>query len=89
MHKIRLFPYYNIRLFPYYYFQTDNPKLEQFQELLDKNASVFYSARTAKSLQNHWQMMKQYQLLSDQIVNISDQPLSFSDAEDLILGEYV
>ncbi|XP_023304923.2 microspherule protein 1 [Lucilia cuprina] len=67
---------------------TDNPKLEQFQELLDKNASVFYSARTAKSLQNHWQMMKQYQLLSDQVVkplHISDQPLSFSDAEDLIL----
>ncbi|XP_013103576.1 microspherule protein 1 [Stomoxys calcitrans] len=64
---------------------SDNPKLEQFQELLDKNASVFYSARTPKSLQNHWQMMKQYQLLSDQVVNISDQPLSFSDAEDLIL----
>ncbi|XP_073837832.1 microspherule protein Rcd5 [Musca autumnalis] len=64
---------------------TDNPKLEQFQELLDKNASVFYISRTAKSLQNHWQMMKQYQLLSDQVVNISDQPLTFSDAEDLIL----
>ncbi|XP_065361657.1 microspherule protein 1 [Calliphora vicina] len=67
---------------------TDNPKLEQFQELLDKNASIFYSARTAKSLQNHWQMMKQYQLLTDQVVkplHISDQPLSFSDAEDLIL----
>ncbi|KAM7355151.1 microspherule protein Rcd5 [Cochliomyia hominivorax] len=67
---------------------TDNPKLEQFQELLDKNASIFYSARTAKSLQNHWQMMKQYQLLNDQVVkplHISDQPLSFSDAEDLIL----
>uniref|UniRef100_T1PB02 N-terminal region of micro-spherule protein n=1 Tax=Musca domestica TaxID=7370 RepID=T1PB02_MUSDO len=64
---------------------TDNPKIEQFQELLDKNASVFYSARTAKSLQNHWQMMKQYQLLSDQVVNISDQPLTFSDAEDLIM----
>ncbi|KAL9904817.1 microspherule protein 1 [Glossina fuscipes] len=67
---------------------TDNPKLEQFQDLLDKNASVFYNARTAKSLQNHWQMMKQYQLLPDQIVkplHVSDQPLSFSDAEDLIL----
>ena len=33
-------------------------------------------------------MMKQYQLLTDQVVkplHISDQPLSFSDAEDLIL----
>ncbi|XP_067646785.1 microspherule protein 1 [Eurosta solidaginis] len=67
---------------------SDSPKLEQFQELLDKNASVFYVARTAKSLQNHWQMMKQYQLLTDQVVkplHMSDQPLSFSDAEDLIL----
>ncbi|XP_036338108.1 microspherule protein 1 [Rhagoletis pomonella] len=67
---------------------TDSPKLEQFQELLDKNASIFYAARTAKSLQNHWQMMKQYQLLPDQVVkplHMSDQPLSFSDAEDLIL----
>lgn len=67
---------------------TDSPKLEQFQDLLEKNASLFYSARTAKSLQNHWQMMKQYQLLPDQVVkplHMSDQPLSFSDAEDLIL----
>ncbi|CAD7002748.1 microspherule protein 1 [Ceratitis capitata] len=67
---------------------TDNPKLEQFQDLLEKNASIFYGARTAKSLQNHWQMMKQYQLLPDQVVkplHMSDQPLSFSDAEDLIL----
>ncbi|XP_053954783.1 microspherule protein 1 [Anastrepha ludens] len=67
---------------------TENPKLEQFQDLLDKNASVFYCARTAKSLQNHWQLMKQYQLLSDQVVkplHMSDQPLSFSDTEDLIL----
>lgn len=67
---------------------TDNPKLETFQELLDKNASIFYSARTAKSLQNHWQLMKQYQLLPDQVVKPlfnDDQPLSFSDAEELIL----
>ncbi|XP_055911268.1 microspherule protein 1 [Eupeodes corollae] len=67
---------------------TDNPKLETFQELLDKNASIFFSARTAKALQNHWQLMKQYQLLPDQTVKPlfnDDQPLSFSDAEELIL----
>ncbi|XP_055840639.1 microspherule protein 1 [Episyrphus balteatus] len=67
---------------------TDNPKLETFQELLDKNASIFFSARTAKALQNHWQLMKQYQLLPDQVVKPlfnEDQPLSFSDAEELIL----
>lgn len=67
---------------------TDNPKLETFQELLDKNASIFFTARTAKALQNHWQLMKQYQLLPDQVVKPlfnDDQPLSFSDAEELIL----
>lgn len=37
-----------------------------FQDLLDKNALVFYSARTAKALSTHWQLMKQYALLPDQ-----------------------
>ncbi|KAH8379804.1 hypothetical protein KR009_007356, partial [Drosophila setifemur] len=67
---------------------TEQPKLEQFQELLDKNASVFYCARTAKSLHNHWLLLKQYSLLPDQTVKPlygSDQlPSSFSDAEDQI-----
>lgn len=67
---------------------SEQPKLEQFQELLDKNASVFYCARTAKSLQNHWLLLKQYTLLPDQsvkpIYGTDQQPLSFSDAEDQI-----
>ncbi|XP_043648340.1 microspherule protein 1 [Drosophila teissieri] len=67
---------------------SEQPKLEQFQELLDKNASVFYCARTAKSLQNHWLLLKQYSLLPDQsvkpIYGTDQQPLSFSDAEDQI-----
>ncbi|KAH8386165.1 hypothetical protein KR200_002105 [Drosophila serrata] len=67
---------------------TEQPKLEQFQELLDKNASIFYSARTAKSLHNHWLLLKQYSLLPDQTVKpvygADQQPLSFSDAEDQI-----
>ncbi|KAH8349756.1 hypothetical protein KR084_005643 [Drosophila pseudotakahashii] len=67
---------------------SEQPKLEQFQELLDKNASVFYCARTAKSLHNHWLLLKQYSLLPDQTVKplygSDQQPLSFSDAEDQI-----
>uniref|UniRef100_U5EYS7 Putative daxx-interacting protein n=1 Tax=Corethrella appendiculata TaxID=1370023 RepID=U5EYS7_9DIPT len=66
---------------------TDSCTLETFQELLDKHASVFYEARTAKALFNHWQLMKQYQLLPDQNVTSlpkGDHILSFSDAEDLI-----
>lgn len=64
-----------------------NPTSETFQELLDKNSTVFYQARTAKSLYAHWQLMKQYSLLPDQSVQSlpkSDNILSFSDAEDLI-----
>jgi microspherule protein 1 len=66
---------------------TETPALEVFQELLEKNAHVFYQARTPKTLFNHWQLMKQYQLMPDQVVT----PLSkgegihtFSEAEDLI-----
>ncbi|EDV97684.1 microspherule protein 1 [Drosophila grimshawi] len=69
---------------------TETPKLEQFQELLDKNAGIFYCARTAKSLHNHWLLLKQYCLLPDQTIKPlqgSDQPLSFSDAEDQILDQ--
>uniref|UniRef100_A0A182Y119 Uncharacterized protein n=1 Tax=Anopheles stephensi TaxID=30069 RepID=A0A182Y119_ANOST len=63
------------------------PTLETFQELLNKNSSVFYHSRTAKHLLNHWQLMKQYSLLPDQSVQSlpkNDNILSFSDAEDLI-----
>ncbi|EDW79894.1 uncharacterized protein Dwil_GK17773 [Drosophila willistoni] len=63
---------------------TETPKLEQFQELLDQNAAIFYSARTAKSLQNHWLLLKQYYLLPDQSVKPlkETEPLTFSDAEE-------
>ncbi|XP_053683452.1 microspherule protein 1 [Sabethes cyaneus] len=66
---------------------NSNPTLETFQELLDKNSTIFYQARTAKALYAHWQLMKQYSLLPDQSVQSlakSDNILSFSDAEDLM-----
>lgn len=46
--------------------QTSQPKLDVFQELLNKHPGVFHPARTQKSLLVHWQLLKQYYLLDDQ-----------------------
>lgn len=64
------------------FLQTDGPKLETFQDLLDKNAHTFYPARTAKALSNHWNLMKQYMLLPDQQIVTNKNPLSFSTLPD-------
>lgn len=67
--------------------QTSQPTLETFQELLEANAQIFYTARTAKALLVHWQLMKQYHLLPDQTVqNLPrmEHVMNFSDAEDMI-----
>ncbi|KAM6112310.1 microspherule protein 1 isoform 1-T1 [Phoenicopterus ruber ruber] len=45
---------------------TSQPTLDTFQDLLHKHPDVFYPSRTAKALQLHWQLMKQYYLLDDQ-----------------------
>lgn len=49
--------------------QTSQPTLETFQDLLHRHPAAFYLARTAKALQAHWQLMKQYYLLEDQTGN--------------------
>lgn len=49
--------------------QTSQPTLETFQDLLHRHPDAFYLARTAKALQAHWQLMKQYYLLEDQTGN--------------------
>uniref|UniRef100_A0A8C3XPZ1 Microspherule protein 1 n=1 Tax=Chelydra serpentina TaxID=8475 RepID=A0A8C3XPZ1_CHESE len=67
--------------------QTSQPTLDTFQDLLDKHPEAFYPSRSAKALQVHWQLMKQYYLLDDQTVQPlpkGDQVLNFSDAEDMI-----
>ena len=46
--------------------QSSQPTLDTFQELLHKHPDVFYPSRSAKALQLHWQLMKQYYLLDDQ-----------------------
>ncbi|XP_046731496.1 microspherule protein 1 isoform X1 [Silurus meridionalis] len=66
---------------------NSQPKLEVFQDLLNKHPNVFYPSRTAKSLLVHWQLLKQYYLLDDQSVQPlpkADQVLNFSDAEQMV-----
>uniref|UniRef100_A0A8C6VHQ7 Microspherule protein 1 n=1 Tax=Naja naja TaxID=35670 RepID=A0A8C6VHQ7_NAJNA len=66
---------------------TSQPSLDTFQDLLHKHPEIFYPPKTAKVLQTHWQLMKQYYLLDDQTVQPlpkGDQVLNFSDAEDMI-----
>lgn len=67
---------------------TEDVTEETFQELLTKNATIFYHARTKKSLLMHWELMKQYSLLSDQSIPSLTSPegiFSFSDYEDTII----
>lgn len=66
---------------------TSQPKLDVFQELLNKHPGAFHPSRSAKSLLVHWQLLKQYYLLDDQSVQPlpkGDQVLNFSDAEQMI-----
>uniref|UniRef100_A0A673KJ88 Microspherule protein 1 n=1 Tax=Sinocyclocheilus rhinocerous TaxID=307959 RepID=A0A673KJ88_9TELE len=66
---------------------SSQPKLEVFQDLLNKHPNVFYPSRTAKNLMVHWQLLKQYYLLEDQSVQPlpkGEQVLNFSDAEQVV-----
>lgn len=66
---------------------TESPTEETIQELLTKNATVFFHARTPKSLLTHWELMRQYMLLNDQTIPPLASPdgmPSFSDYEDTI-----
>uniref|UniRef100_A0A8C2BUZ5 Microspherule protein 1 n=1 Tax=Cyprinus carpio TaxID=7962 RepID=A0A8C2BUZ5_CYPCA len=66
---------------------SSQPKLEVFQDLLNKHPNVFYPSRTAKNLMVHWQLLKQYYLLEDQSVHPlpkGEQVLNFSDAEQVV-----
>jgi hypothetical protein len=48
------------------HFQNSQANVETFEEMLLKNPTVFHPTRTAKSLQTHWLLMRQYHLLPDQ-----------------------
>lgn len=64
---------------------SESPDESTFQDLLEKNATVFYHARTPKCLLTQWELMRQYSLLNDQVIPSSSTPeglQSFSDFED-------
>ncbi|CAL1531770.1 unnamed protein product [Lymnaea stagnalis] len=66
---------------------TSQPTVESFQTLLQQHPDVFHPARTAKTLQSHWLLMKQYHLLPDQTVQPmprGDHILNLSDIEDFM-----
>ncbi|GFS02373.1 microspherule protein 1-like, partial [Elysia marginata] len=68
------------------------PSLDTFQSLLQQHADVFHPARTAKTLQCHWLLMKQYHLLPDQTVQPmprGDHILNLSDIEDFMNDEEI
>ena len=61
--------------------------LETFQDLLHTHPDAFYLARTAKALQAHWQLMKQYYLLEDQTGN--GHPRSCREQSGVQVWEHV
>lgn len=66
---------------------TETPTEENFKDLLTKNATIFYHARTPKTLSIHWELMRQYMLLNDQSIPSSTSPdglQSFSDFEETL-----
>jgi len=71
---------------------TSNPSVESFQSLLQQHPDVFHPARTAKTLQCHWLLMKTYHLLPDQTVQPmpkGDHILNLSDIEDFMNDEEI
>ncbi|CAG5118302.1 unnamed protein product, partial [Candidula unifasciata] len=70
---------------------TSQPTLETFQNLLAQHPELFHPARTAKTLQSHWLLMKQYHLLPDQTVQpmpLGDHILNLSDIEDFMNDDH-
>ncbi|GJQ68371.1 hypothetical protein Trydic_g16962 [Trypoxylus dichotomus] len=65
-----------------------NPDINIFSEMLSQHPEVFYSGRTAAALQKHWNTLRMYHLLPDQMLvplpTAARPVLAFSDAEDLI-----
>lgn len=67
---------------------SESPSDELFQDLLTKNSTVFYHARTPKSLTIHWELMRQYSLLADQAIPALTSPdgfPTFSDYEETMI----
>ena len=66
---------------------SSQPSIDTFENELQKHSITFHRLRTAKSLEKHWNLMKQYHLIEDQVVTPlpqEDQVLNFSDAEEML-----
>lgn len=68
--------------------QNANPTVEIFGDLLAQHPEIFYSGRTASALFRHWQTLKMYHLLPDQVLSPLPVPgkavMNFDDAEDML-----
>lgn len=67
---------------------SESPSNELFQDLLTRNSTIFYHARTPKSLTIHWELMRQYSLLADQAIPALTTPdgfPTFSDYEETMI----
>lgn len=67
---------------------SESPSDDLFQEILTKNSTIFYHARTPKSLRIHWELMRQYSLLADQSIPSQTTPdgfQTFSDYEETMI----
>eukprot|EP00794_Sanderia_malayensis_P017403 gene17403-19146_t len=55
--------------------------LLSFEKLFNQNQSIFHKSRTAKSLLNHWLLMRHYQLLIDQSGKTNETDINLHDIE--------
>lgn len=66
----------------------ENPNIKLFADMLASNPDVFYPSRTPNALLRHWNTMRMYHLLPDQVVQslpTTDRPImSINEAEELI-----
>lgn len=65
-----------------------SPTVETFADILSQHADIFYTGRTAASLFRHWQTLRMYHLLPDQVLGPLPTSgraiMTFNDAEELI-----
>jgi len=60
---------------------NSNPTIQIFEKLLEDNQDVFHKSRTAKTIHNHWLLMKHYQLLVDQSARMGETDINIHEME--------
>lgn len=68
----------------------DKPELSDFQKLLNDNLEIFHKSRTAKTIHDHWSLLRTYQLLScQQAKNVSGTSTVLADMEGKIVDDQI